>query len=209
VTIEFMEKLLKLLHPFMPFITEEIWHLIGDRAIEDFIAVAPIPEPGIYNLKMLNRFEKTKETVSAIRTIRKENNLPTKEWLSLYVKEEEKVYDNRFGEILKKLCYLKEINFISEKMDHAVSFIIQTTEFYIPIGEPLKVEEELEKLAAELSYTQGFLKTVLEKLENRNFVQNAPEKVVEVERKKKSDAEAKIKVLEERIAHIKKQANRD
>ncbi len=209
VTIEFIEKLLKLLHPFMPFITEEIWHLIGDRAIEDFIAVAPMPEPGTYNLKMLNRFEKTKETVSAIRTIRKENNLPAKEWLSLYVKEEEKVYDNRFGEILRKLCYLQEINFISEKMDHAVSFIIQTTEFYIPIGEPLKVEEELEKLASELSYTRGFLKTVLKKLENRNFVQNAPEKVVEVEKKKKSDAEAKIKVLEERIAHIKKQANTD
>lgn len=209
VTIEFIEKLLKLLHPFMPFITEEIWHLIGDRAIEDFIAVAPMPEPGTYNLKMLNRFEKTKETVSAIRTIRKENNLPTKEWLSLYVKEEEKVYDNRFGEILRKLCYLQEINFISEKMDHAVSFIIQTTEFYIPIGESLKVEEELEKLASELSYTRGFLQTVLKKLENRNFVQNAPEKVVEVERKKKSDAEAKIRVLEERIAHIKKQAKTD
>jgi valyl-tRNA synthetase len=208
-TIEFMEKLLKLLHPFMPFITEEIWHLIGERAIDDFIAVAPLPEPGTYNLKMLKRFEKTKETVSDIRTIRKENNLPAKEWLSLYVKEEEKVYDNRFGEILKKLCYLKEINFISEKMDHAVSFIIQTTEFYIPMGERVKVEEELEKLISELSYTQGFLKTVLKKLENRNFMQHAPEKVVEVEKKKKSDAEAKIKVLEERIAHIKKHADMD
>jgi valyl-tRNA synthetase len=209
VTIEFMERLLKLLHPFMPFITEEIWHLIGERAIDDFIAVTPMPEPGTFDLKMLNRFEKTKETVSAIRTIRKDNNLHAREWLSLYVKEEEKVYDNRFGEILKKLCYLKEINFISEKMDHAVSFIIQTTEFYIPMGNRLNVEEELEKLTSELSYTRGFLKTVLKKLENRNFIQNAPEKVVAVERKKKSDAEAKIKVLEERIAHIEKQANRE
>lgn len=209
MTIGFMEKLLKLLHPFMPFITEEIWHLIGEREVEDYIATAPIPERGSYDLKMLKRFEKTKETVSTIRTIRKENNLPAKEGLSLYVKEEESIYDNRFGEILKKLCFLKEINFIKEKMDHAVSFIIQTTEFYIPLGERLNIGEELEKLTSELIYTQGFLKTVLKKLENQNFVQNAPEKVVEVERKKKSDAEAKIRALEERIAHIEKQVNRD
>ena len=203
-TIEFLEKLLKILHPFMPFITEEIWHLIRERDTKDFITVAALPVQETYDIKILTRFEKTKETVSAIRTIRKKNKIPLRELLSLYVKEKEEVYDNRFGEILKKLCYLDKINFISEKMDHAVTFIILTTEFYIPLDKGVNVEEELEKLTAELAYTQGFLKSVLKKLENQNFVQNAPENVVETEKRKRSDAEAKIKVLEERIAHIKK-----
>jgi valyl-tRNA synthetase len=205
-TIEFLETLLKLLHPFMPFITEEIWHLIQEREKKDFITLAVLPEPGNYDIKMLKRFEKTKETISTIRTIRNEKNIPKKELLTLHVNEKEEVYDNRFGEILKKLSFLSEINFISEKMDHAVSFIIQTTEFYIPLEEGVNIDEEIEKLSAELNYTQGFLRTVMKKLENKSFMENAPERVIENEMKKKSDAEAKIKVLEERIAHIRNQS---
>ncbi|UCG27004.1 MAG: valine--tRNA ligase [Bacteroidales bacterium] len=202
-TIEFLEKLLKLLHPFMPFITEEIWHLLRSRSTGDFIAVASMPAGAGYDKKMLERFEKTKETVSAIRTVRKENNIPLKEPISLNVMEKEEVYDNRFGEILKKLCYLSDINFISEKMDGAVTFIVKTTEFYIPLGDKMNVEEELSRLQAELSYTRGFLSMVMNKLKNERFIKNAPEHVVQSEMKKKSDAETKIKVLEERIAHLK------
>jgi len=203
-TIEFMEKLIKLLHPFIPFITEEIWHLIRNRKDGESITVSDMPTGGDYDKKMIERFEKTKETVSSIRTIRKEKNIPDKSPLSLNVKEKEEVYDNRFGEVLKKLCFLSEINFIAKKMEGAVSFIVKTTEFYIPLGDKVNVEEEIRKLENELEYTRGFLRTVMQKLDNGQFIQNAPKKVVQREKTKKSEAEEKIKVLEERIHGFKK-----
>jgi valyl-tRNA synthetase len=202
-TIEFLEKLIKLLHPFMPFITEEIWQLIKSRKEGESITISDMPEGDEYDKKMIERFEKTKETVSSIRNIRKEKNIPNKTPLSLNVKEKEEIYDNRFGEILKKLSSLSEINFITEKMEGAVSFIVKTTEFYIPLGEKVDIEEELEKLQKELDYTRGFLVSVMKKLNNEQFIQNAPEKVVQRELTKKADAEEKIKVLEDRIRGLK------
>ena len=203
-TTDFFEKLLKLLHPFIPFITEEIWHLIKSRKGRESITVSDMPTGGDYDKKMIERFEKTKETVSSIRTIRKEKNIPNKSPLSLNVKEKEEVYDNRFGEVLKKLCFLSEINFIAKKMEGAVSFIVKTTEFYIPLGDKVNAEEEIRKLENELEYTRGFLRTVAQKLDNEQFINNAPEKIIQMELTKKADAEEKINVLEERIHGFKK-----
>lgn len=206
-TTGFFEKLLKILHPFIPFITEEIWHLIRNRKDGESITVSDMPIGGDYDKKMIERFEKTKETVSSIRNIRKEKNIPNKSPLSLNVKEKEEVYDNRFGEVLKKLCFLSEINFIAKKMERAVSFIVKTTEFYIPLGDKVNKKEELERLKKELDYNRGFLSAVNKKLKNERFVQNAPKDVVKKEREKKADAKSKIKTLEERIAGLKKTEN--
>jgi len=166
--------------------------------------VSDMPTGRDYDKKMIERFEKTKETVSSIRAIRKEKNIPNKSPLSLNVKEKEEVYDNRFGEVLKKLCFLSEINFIAKKMEGAVSFIVKTKEFYIPLGDKINAEEEIRKLENELEYTRGFLRTVMQKLDNGQFINNAPEKVIQMELIKKADAEEKIRVLEERIAGLKK-----
>ncbi|MCK4630948.1 MAG: valine--tRNA ligase, partial [Bacteroidales bacterium] len=202
-TKDFFEKLLKILHPFIPFITEEIWQLIRDRKDGESIMVSKMPGALSYDKSLVSRFEKTKETVSAVRTIRKGKNIPVKETLTLLVRENEENYDNRFGEVLKKLTNLSDIQFIDEKPKGVASFIVKTTEYFIPLGDKVDVEEELEKLRKELIYSKGFLATVMKKLNNAHFIQNAPEKVVDMEKTKKADAELKIKTLEERIAGLK------
>jgi len=202
-TIEFMEKLIKLLHPFIPFITEEIWQLIRDRKDGESIMLSKMPGALSYDKSLVSRFEKTKETVSAIRTIRKGKNIPVKEPLTLLVRENEENYDNRFGEVLKKLTNLSDIQFADEKSKNVASFIVKTTEYFIPLRDKVNVEEELENLRKELNYSKGFLATVMKKLDNAHFIQNAPEKVVNMEKTKRADAELKIKTLEERIAELK------
>jgi valyl-tRNA synthetase len=119
------------------------------------------------------------------------------------VRENEENYDNRFGEVLKKLTNLSDIQFIEKKPKGAASFIVKTTEYFIPLGDKVNVEEELDKLRKELNYSKGFLATVMKKLDNAHFIQNAPEKVVSMEKTKKEDAELKIKTLEKRIAELK------
>ena len=202
-TTGFFEKLLKIMHPFIPFITEEIWQLIRDRKDGESIMVSKMPGALSYDKSLVSRFEKTKETVSAVRTIRKEKNIPVKEPLTLLVRENEENYDNRFGEVLKKLTNLSDIQFIDEKPKGVASFIVKTTEYFIPLGDKVDVEEELEKLRKELIYSKGFLATVMKKLNNAHFIQNAPEKVVNMEKTKKADAELNIKILEERIAELR------
>ena len=201
-TIKFMGKLIKLLHPFIPFITEEIWQFIRDRKDGESIMVSKMPGASTYDKSLVTRFEKTKETVSAVRTIRKGKNIPVKEPLTLMVRENENNYDNRFGEVLKKLTNLSDIQFVDEKPKGVASFIVKTTEYFIPLVDKVDVEEELEKLRKELGYSKGFLATVMKKLNNEQFIQNAPKEVVQRESAKKSEAEEKIKVLEERIAEL-------
>ena len=198
-TRRFLEKLLQLLHPFMPFITEEIWHLIDKRAEGDSISTSNLPSPGKFHSEIITNFDQTKETVAAIRNIRKDKNIANKETIDLkiYPASDKSLIKNR--EILKKLGNVSSIEFVSEKINNAVSFRISADEFYVPIGGLVDNDEEQKKLAEELKYQKGFLASVEKKLSNEKFVNNAPEKVVAQERKKKSDAEEKIKMLEDRI----------
>jgi valyl-tRNA synthetase len=204
-TIEFLDKLLKLLHPFMPFITEEIWQLITNAEPGDSICTAQQPLKESFNAELISKFEETKETVAAIRNIRKEKNISNKELIKLKIKPADsgKVTTNQH--ILKKLGNISDIEIVNEKIENVVSFRIQADEFYIPVGGLIDTEEELAKLKSELNYQEGFLASVEKKLGNERFVNNAPEKVVNQEKKKKADAIEKIELLRGRIQELGKQ----
>ena len=195
-TIEQLEKILKLLHPFMPFLTEEIWHLIDDRK-EDII-VANWPKSGNVNEQLLADFENITEVVAGIRTIRKEQNIAHKEQLELLVIQNQKAKTN-LDAIVAKLGNLSSINTKNEKPNAAFSFMVKTNEYFIPLGENIDVAAEIEKLQKELDYTKGFLKSVEGKLGNDRFVNNAPEQVVVNEKNKMTDAKAKIEILATKI----------
>ncbi len=201
-TIMFFEQLLKILHPFMPFITEEIWHLIKERDEKDSIMISDMPKYIDSNEDIIEKYDRAKEIITELRRIRKEKSLPYKEKLNLCVKIDEKKYDNLFNDIIIKLSGLSNIEFIDTKIDKAVSFIVKTVEYFVPLGDLVNTEEELKKLNKDLDYTKGFLMTVLKKLNNERFVNNAPEKVVNMENKKKLEAETKIKALEEQIQNL-------
>ena len=200
-TLEFFDSLLKLLHPFMPFITEELWQALYPREAGESIMVAQLPEPAAADETLLNDFEIVKEVIAGVRSIRLQKNIPNKEALDLQVIGEHK---DAFDPVITKLCNLTSIDKTAEKATGAASFLVRTTEYAVPLGNKIDVEEELAKLQTELAYQQGFLQSVLKKLGNENFVAKAPAKVLETERKKQSDAESKIKSLEESIASLKK-----
>jgi valyl-tRNA synthetase len=204
-TIAFFEDLMKMLHPFMPFITEEIWHRLDERQPGDDIIIAPYPESGEIDKGLLKRFEYEREVVIAIRNERQGKNIPPREKIHLYIKKNhDEVPNTYFDPILMKLGNVEQLEYVEEKVENAASFIVAATEFYIPLSESVDVEAELEKMQKELDYTRGFLATVMKKLENERFVANAPEKVIELERKKQNDARKRIQVLEEQIAAMKK-----
>jgi valyl-tRNA synthetase len=199
-TIEQLEKILKLLHPFMPFLTEEIWHLIDDRK-EDII-VANWPKSGNINEQLLADFENTTEVVAGIRTIRKEQNIANKEQLELLVIDNQKAKTN-LDAIVAKLGNLSSINTTNEKPNGAFSFMVKSNEYFIPLGDNIDVAAEIEKLQKELDYTKGFLKSVEGKLGNNRFVNNAPEIVVKNEKNKMIDAKNKIEILSTKIKDLK------
>jgi valyl-tRNA synthetase len=198
-TLDIFEILVKLLHPIMPFITEEIWQLLDDRKEGESIMVEKIPEPENYSDEVIEAFDRVKEIIAGVRNIRKERNIAQKESLSLLANGE---YDKDYDSCIIKMCNLASFEPVDQKLEGAVSFMVKSTEFYIELGDLVDVEEELKKLKEELEYNKGFLKSVLKKLSNDRFVQNAPEQVVKIEKQKRDDAESKIKVLEERIASI-------
>ena len=185
-TIQQLERVLKLLHPFIPFLTEEIWHLIDNR--KNDIIVADWPKAKKVKESILNEFNSVSEVISSIRNFRKQKQLPNKEEISLLVKENNKVYRN-MDSIIYKLGNLNSIEYINRKKSSAYSFIVDSNEYFIPLSESIDVEEELEKLKKELDYTEGFLKIVKGKLSNTKFIENAPLHLVENERKKLADAE--------------------
>jgi valyl-tRNA synthetase len=203
-TIKFFEKMLLVLHPFMPFITEEIWHLISDRKEGESIMISAMPSPENYDNNNIDAFEFAKNVISEIRTIRKNNNIPNKDVLDLMVKTSNEVYNNHFDTVIIKLANLSEITIVSEKPAGAVTFMISTTEFFIPITQNINIHEEIASVEKDLIYAKGFLGSVMKKLNNEKFVNSAPPKVVEIEKTKKDDAETKIKTLEERLAELKK-----
>jgi valyl-tRNA synthetase len=197
-SIKIFDKLLRLIHPFMPFITEEIWHLMVERKDGESLMISRMPDLKKHNKDILEKFESVRETVSAIRTVRKEKDLPNKEKVELLIKENELESDTEFLPVITKLCNLSGISFVDRKQEGAVSFMVKTTEFFIPLGDKLDVEGELAKIREDLDYYRGFLSSVMKKLDNERFVQNAPATVLDLERRKKSDAESKIKSLEGR-----------
>ena len=200
-TLGFFDALLRLLHPFMPFITEELWQALEPRKEGESLMVALIPEVAPVDNLYLEDFEIAKEIVGGVRTIRLQKNIPNKEALELQVLGE---HNDHFNSVIAKMCNLSSIIRTEEKAAGSASFLVRTTEYAVPLGNMINVEEELAKLQDELKYQQGFLAFVMKKLSNESFVSKAPAKVIEMERKKQADAESKIKSIEESIAALKK-----
>ena len=201
-TLAFFETLLKLLHPFMPFITEELWQHIYDRQPGESIMTQTLVKDMPYNETLIAQFEAVKEVISGIRTIRLQKNIAQKEALALEVTGENPVAG--FGSVIAKLCNLSEIKQVETKSEGAAAFMVGTTEYAVPLGNLINVEEELKKLEADLKYQEGFLQSVMKKLSNEKFVSKAPANVIEMERKKQADAETKIAALKENIAALKR-----
>ncbi|MBN1199914.1 MAG: class I tRNA ligase family protein, partial [Bacteroidales bacterium] len=201
-TLRFFESLLALLHPFLPFITEEIWHLLRERTDKETIMHQSYPAVSGKRIHrdLLKAFEFAREVTTAIRTIRKEKNIPVKESITLFVrKNNEEPVDERFDPVIMKLCGVSKIVYTLEKIPDAISFVVRTTECFIPFTEPVDRNAELKKMREELAYTRGFLASVKKKLANKQFMDNAPAKVVENEHKKQADTEARIQLLEARM----------
>jgi valyl-tRNA synthetase len=199
--INIFEDLLKILHPFMPFLTEEIWHLISDRTKENALIVSSYPELKSYDAKIITDFEYVSEVISAIRKIRKEKNVPIKEALELFVAKKE-AFNTDFDVVIKKLCHVSSIGEVSKKVDNATSFRVNSNEYYIPLNLTIDVEAERKNLEDELNYIKGFLISVQKKLSNERFVNNAPENVIAIERKKESDALAKVQAIEKSLKNV-------
>ena len=196
--IQLFEKVLVVMHPFTPFISEEIWHLLTKKGENETINYEKWPEIIKTDENLLSEFDVAAEVISGIRTIRKENNLAQKNAIELLVKKGEK-YSSTFDLVIQKMGNVSSFDFATEKQENAFSFIVKGNEYYIPFGDTIDVEAEKAKLEEELKYTQGFLNTVMKKLSNERFVAGAPEQVVANEKAKQQDAEQKIAILEEKL----------
>ena len=200
--IEMLENNLKLLHPFMPFLTEEIWQIIADRTPEEALIVSTWPEMKSFNESLISDFDTTIEVISGIRTIRKDKNIPFKDAIELRIVNNDKA-STYFDSVVTKLGNITSLEYVSEKVEGALSYRVKSNEYFIPITGNIDVEAEISKLTEELNYTKGFLKSVQGKLSNEKFVAGAPEKVLEMERKKEADALAKIATIEQSLAGLK------
>ena len=204
MTIGFIDRLLHLLHPFMPFITEEIWQLLEERTKGESLMVSPMPALAGADRDVIGRFEDIKEVITQVRSIRKDKNIAPREAVELLVRPSENaVYQQDLEPVLVKLAKLSAVGQTAEDPGDAISFIVKNVEYFVPVGQNVNPEEELAKMEEELGYTKGFLLSVQKKLGNERFVQNAPKQVVEKEQQKMADAEAKIGVLEAQIARLK------
>jgi valyl-tRNA synthetase len=200
--IELFESNLKLLNPFMPFVTEEIWQLISPRATNEALIISIYPEFISYNKQLISDFDFAAEVISNIRTIRKDKNIPFKDALELRVINNEKVPEN-FDCIITKLTNISSLQYVTNGMDNALSCRVKSNEYFIPISGNIDIATEIAKLTEELNYTKGFLKSVEGKLLNEKFLAGAPEKVLENERKKQADALAKIATIEQSLTKLK------
>jgi len=201
-TRHYFDLLMRLIHPFMPFVTEEIWQDLAPRAEGESIMYAPMPVAEQVDEALLARFTLAMEVISGVRNVRKQKNIAQKNTLQLNVIEDEN-YPKEYAPVIAKMCNLETITSIEEKDPTADAFIVKTTQYFIPMGDQIDVEAEMKKLTEELTYLEGFLGSVMKKLSNERFVQSAPEKVVANERAKKADAEAKIAAIKERMAALK------
>lgn len=202
--IAIFEKLMQILHPFMPFITEELWQNLRERAEGESIMVTQMPMAESVDAALLTRFANAQKVVESIRRVRATKNIPQKNPIDLVVVKPICDKNEEIDAVITKLCNLSSIQYQEEKVGNAISFIEQNVEYCIPIADNINKEEELAKLNAELAYAEKFLQSVLKKLSNERFVANAPEQVVAIERKKQADSEEKIALLKEQIANLSK-----
>ena len=200
-TLGFFDSLLRLLHPFMPFITEELWQALTERRVGESLMVSLQPKVAAYDESVITDFEKLKEVIAGVRTIRLQKNVPNKEQLELQIVGEN---DSIYNSVVAKMCNLSAINIVSEKSAGSISFLVGTAEYAVPMLNLINVDEEIAKMEAEIKYFEGFIDSVMKKLGNERFVANAKPEVVDGERKKKADAESKIASLKEGIAALQK-----
>ncbi|WP_338407832.1 valine--tRNA ligase [uncultured Flavobacterium sp.] len=200
--IEMLETNMKLLHPFMPFLTEEIWQLLATRTPDEALIVSTWPEIKPFNAELISDFENTIEVISGIRTIRKDKNIPFKDAIELKAINNDAA-STYFDAVVTKLGNITSLEYVSEKVDGALSFRVKSNEYFIPVTGNIDIEAEIAKLTTELIYTQGFLKSVQSKLANEKFVAGAPEKVLANERQKEADALSKIATLKQSLAGLK------
>lgn len=200
--ITILEDNLKILHPFIPFVTEEIWQHITDRDVSEALIVSTWPEKSDFDEDMVKKFRFASKVISKVRSIRKEKSISFNDAISLSVINHEG-NSNEFDGIISKLCNISELNYVTGKLEGAIAFRIKSNEYFIPMDGLVDVEEEIAKLSEELSYTEGFLKSVQGKLKNERFVNNAPENVVAMERQKEADALAKIETIKASLASLK------
>ncbi|MEG2178264.1 MAG: valine--tRNA ligase [Bacteroidales bacterium] len=203
-TLGFFEKIMHLLHPFIPFITEEVWHILAERKEGESLMMQAQVEKSKYDEQLLIQFENVQAVIMAIRSIRNEKNIANKIPIQLYIKKNLNEKANiLFDGIVSKLCNIDSLSYTDEKMAQSLTFVVKNTEFFVPLGQNVDVEVEIQKAKTEIAYLQGFLQSVLKKLSNDKFVSGAPAKVLENEKNKKQDAEQKIKVLEAQIKQWK------
>ncbi|MEZ4781069.1 MAG: valine--tRNA ligase [Flavobacteriaceae bacterium] len=199
--IAILENNLKILHPFMPFLTEEIWQHVTERSPEEALIVAKWPEAKSVDATIINEFDFAAEVISGIRTIRKQKNIAFKDAIECHVLNNENVAST-FDVVIEKLGNISGLNYTNEPIDGALTFRVKSNEYFVPMQGSIDVEAEIEKLTEELNYTEGFLKSVQKKLSNERFVAGAPEQVVASERKKEADALAKIETLKASLASL-------
>ncbi|GGZ26175.1 valine--tRNA ligase [Echinicola pacifica] len=200
-TLAFFEKIMKVLHPFMPFLTEELWHQIKGRDVKNALIVSPWPKADEYNQGMITDAAQVFEVVSQVRNIRASKGISPKEAFALTINTQSPDLYKSFEAILTKLANLESVSY-GDSVEGALSFVVKSDEFFIPLNESIDVEAEKENLKKEIEYTKGFLNGVVKKLSNERFVNNAPDQVVAIEKKKQADAEAKIKTLEDSLAKL-------
>lgn len=205
-TVAFFEDLMKMLHPFMPFLSEEIWHLLCERKEGDDIIIARLPEASPADKKIIRAFEKAEQVIIGIRKVRMEKNIPNRESIRLIMKKG-KHDESMFYPVVEKLGKIIKIEEINEKPDNVITFIVGAQEYYIPLMESVNVGDEIAKLKEELKYTEGFLNSVLKKLANERFVNNAPGAVVAKEKQKQADAEARINALKDQLITLQSQSS--
>ncbi len=198
-TIHFFEKLMQVAHPFIPFLTEEVWHKLSDKRNEDSIMISEMPRFESYDKQVLENFDNASQIILNIRNIRQEKNILNRDKIILYVVSKTKNDATPFYSLIIKLGNLENIIEVSEKENNTIGFLVGETEYFIKIGNLIDIEAEKNKIFEEIKYLKGFLNSVIKKLSNENFVGNAPQNVVEIERKKQTDAETKISILEKQL----------
>ncbi len=199
--IDLFERNLQLVHPFMPFISEEIWHGLRDRKQEDFITTSRLFAVQTWEQELLSEMELIKETISAVRNFRVSKQISFKDAIDLFIKTDEEALFSRYQSLLKQMLNTASIEFVNEKVDKAGSIRVRANELYIPLG-AVDVVAERAKIEKEIEYTEGFLAKVVKKLANERFVNSAPAPVVELERKKQADAEAQLEVLRNSLGEL-------
>lgn len=203
-TLVFFEKIVNLLHPFIPFVTEEIWHILAERNEGESLMMQLQVETNTYDMDLISTFENAQEVIMGIRSIRNEKSIANKLPIQLYIKKNLQEKPNTlYDSTVAKLCNIETLAYVEEKVSQAVSFVVKNTEFFIPMGDNVDLAGEIEKAQAEIEYLQGFLQSVLKKLGNERFVAGAPAHVIAAEQKKQQDAEQKIEVLKEQIKQWK------